>query len=245
MTAPVECRFLEWDSDFFGHRIARVVSTRLDPVSMESVRAYGRSERIECFYFLVDATDADSISAAEAGGFRCVDVRITRERSVDGVSADMPSGVENFRVGDLPDLRAIARTSHGASRFYQDPHFSGERCDALYDAWISRACTETPDGVLVVRREGRAVAYLSCELDSEAAGTIGLVAVAENARGQHLGANLVEGALVFFLRHGRTRVRVVSQGRNLASARLYESLGFETTSLENWYHYWPNAGEGA
>ncbi len=245
MTTSVECRFLEWDSEFFGCRVARVESKKMDAQSMREVLDTARVEAIDCLYYLVDASDVESIRVAEAGGFRCVDVRVTREREIEGREDGMPDRVEVYRKEDLPALRTIARTSHDASRFYHDPRFSRERCDALYDVWISKACTETPENVLVVRRGGDAVAYLTCELESAGVGTIGLVAVAESERGQHLGAALVKGSLTFFARHGCRTVRVVSQGRNLASARLYESLGFQTTSLENWYHLWPNPAEGA
>jgi dTDP-4-amino-4,6-dideoxy-D-galactose acyltransferase len=245
MTHGAECRLLEWDSDFFGRRIGRVESRRLDARAIEQVRAFARAEKVDCLYYLVDAGDSESIRTAEAAGFRCADVRITRERSLDQVSSEMPSGVELFQEDDLTALQAIARSSHGASRFYYDLHFPRERCDALYEKWISNACTEKPESVLVVRRAGHAVGYLACETDSSAIGTIGLVAVAEGERGHQIGESLVRGSLSWFVGHDREYVRVVSQARNLAAARLYERLGFRTTAVEHWYHLWPSAEENA
>lgn len=173
-----ECRLLEWDSDFFGRRIGRVESRKLD------AEAIGR-------------------------------------------------------------VRAFARSSHGASRFYYDLEFPRERCDALYEKRISNACASDPESVLVVRRAGRAVEYLACDTDSSTMGTIGLVAVAESERGRRIGESLVQGSLAWFVNHDCERVRVASQARNLASARLYERLGFRTTAVEHWYHLWMNAEENA
>jgi ribosomal protein S18 acetylase RimI-like enzyme len=245
MTRGAECRLLEWDSDFFGRRIGRVESRILDADAIAQVRAFARAEEIECLYFLVDAGDSESIRTAEAAGFRCADVRVTRERSLDHVSSEMPSGVDFFQEDDLAALQTIARSSHGASRFNYDLEFPRERCDALYEKWISNACASDSESVLVVRRESRAVGYLACDTDSSTMGTIGLVAVAESERGQRIGESLVQGSLAWFVKHDCERVRVVSQARNLASARLYERLGFRTTAVEHWYHLWLNAEENA
>lgn len=244
MMGAARCRLLEWDSEFFGQRIARVESARMDAALLDEVGAFARSEAIDCLYFLVDAADSASIRSAESGGFRCVDVRVTRERTLDPAGHVMPAGVETVREDDLAALRAVARTSHAASRFYHDPHFSRERCGALYETWITKVCLETPDNVLVVRREGSAVGYLACELNSAILGTVGLVAVAERERGRQLGADLVQASLAWFARNELGRVRVVSQARNVAAARLYERFGFRTTRVESWYHLWPGRGEG-
>jgi dTDP-4-amino-4,6-dideoxy-D-galactose acyltransferase len=245
MSRRVECRVLDWDSEFFGRRIGRVESRKVDAEAMHQVRVFAEAEEIDCLYYLADAIDGESIRAAEAAGFRCSDVRVTRERRLDQVPSELPEDVEIFRENDLPALQAIARSSHTASRFYYDPQFPRELCDRLYETWITKVCQSEPEGVLVVRRAGLAVGYLACDLDSPTTGTIGLVAVAESERGQHLGELLVRGSLSWFAARGRERVRVVSQARNLASARVYERMGFRTTSVEHWYHLWLDAGAAA
>jgi ribosomal protein S18 acetylase RimI-like enzyme len=35
---------------------------------------------------------------------------------------------------------------------------------------------------------------------------------------------------------------VVTQGRNIASQRLYQKHGFVTQSIQLWYHRWTSAG---
>lgn len=235
------CRILDWDSAFFGRRIARLESGSLDPAILASVRDFARREAIDCVYCLLDAADVEGRRTAETEGLLEVDVRVTLERASEAVD-EPPSGIDAFDPADLPALRALARRSHGASRFYHDPRFPRERCDALYDAWITRACTEHPDGVLVARRDARAVGYLACDLESPETGSIGLVAVADGERGLGLGSKLVTASLDWVARRGRPRVRVVTQGRNRAAARLYERMGFAPTRVEHWYHLWPDEG---
>jgi ribosomal protein S18 acetylase RimI-like enzyme len=143
-------------------------------------------------------------------------------------------------------LQAIARSSHGATRFYHDPGFSRERCDALYERWITNACTAEGEQVFVIRDGGQAVGYITCETDVSttdgSTGQIGLVAVAEAQRGRGLGERLVQASLAWFSSQSFDRVRAVSQARNAASARLYDQMGFVTTTVERWYHLWPGPG---
>ena len=54
MSAPL-CEFLEWDSEFFGHRIFRLGVERLRPELVERVLDECQTESIECLYFLANA----------------------------------------------------------------------------------------------------------------------------------------------------------------------------------------------
>ncbi len=236
------CRRLEWDSTFFGRRIASIRGKRLDRAKICSVQDFVRAESIDCIYYLVDDGDLESIEIAEDAGFRCMDVRVTRERSLEHRSLEDVVGAQPYREEDLHALQAIARSSHGATRFYHDPGFPREMCDALYERWITNACISVESDVLVVRDSGDAVGYVTCLSESAEMGKIGLIAVAENCRGRGFGELLVRSSLVRLATRGHERVRVVSQARNAESARLYERLGFVTTVTERWYHFWQEAG---
>ena len=253
MTAEEVCRLLDWDSAFFGRRIARVIDSQLDSEKMDQVLQFARAESVECIYCLVDDGDLKSIRCVEKVGFRCMDVRITRELPManrPGEEAGQVSDAVGFyREADWKALRAIARSSHGATRFYHDPEFHQEKCDALYERWLANACAnarvDENEKVLVVREGGRAVGYATCECESTGIGLIGLIAIAEAARGRGLGELLVRSVLAWFHKQQMESVRVISQVRNVESARLYERLGFVTTATERWYHLWPELGQHA
>ena len=49
------CRLLEWDSEFFDCRIARLDGARLSQDQMEKVDRWCATERIDCLYFLADS----------------------------------------------------------------------------------------------------------------------------------------------------------------------------------------------
>jgi dTDP-4-amino-4,6-dideoxy-D-galactose acyltransferase len=232
---------LDWDSKFFGRRIARVREMHESAVELSRVCEWARAEAVDCLYFLADAADTTSIRAAESAGFHLTDVRVVRERDVPRPSTNA-WGVDVFRAEDLPALKAIAGISHVDSRFYNDPEFPDELCSALYETWIERACGGRANTVLVAREADRPCGYVACVLPSPESGRIDLIAVAPDSRGKGIGAELVRACLAWSADRGCHTLEVITQARNVPAARLYEQLGFRTVSVGHWYHLWLPAG---
>jgi len=265
MSTPL-CEVLAWDSEFFGCRVGRLAGGRLDPNLLVEVDAWCRAEAIDCLYFLADSGDPATAAVAEAGGFRLVDLRVTLEGPLTPDPSPIPSRppgegrplTRPFQPGDLPELRRIAALSHHDSRFYADPHFDRERCDELYATWIEKSCRgEAADAVLVAEHNGKPAGYISCVLvppspggreglpqkteggqGGEGHGEIGLIAVAAEAQGRGLGKALIRASLRWFADRGLSRVRVVTQGRNVRAQRLYQAHGLFTRSIGLWFHRW-------
>ena len=230
-----ECEFLPWDTEFFGFRIGRIHG----PVSAEGVKtavAWCTAEKIKCVYLLVGAEDGESVRTAEENGFHLTDIRITLERTISA-PVPMPVSVRVATEPDINEVSAIARSNHSDTRFYFDPGFPRERCDALYATWAEKSCRGYADAVFVAERQGRVAGYISCH-DDKTSGRIGLVGVADWARGGGLGRQLIEGSLHFFAERQLPLVTVVTQGRNVAAQRLYQKNGFVLRSMELWYHRW-------
>jgi GNAT superfamily N-acetyltransferase len=231
------CRYLEWDSRFFGVEIGQVASARFDAPAVAAVDCWCAERRIDCLYFLADEP-GPSTACAEDAGFRLVDVRVELERALVPPPAATDPRIRPAEARDLPALRAIARTSHRDSRFYRDGHFPHERCDALYETWIEKSCQGRAAGVLVADLDGTVGGYVTCEQPAPAAGRIGLFAVAAAERGHGVGSALVAGALAWLGARGVQTVAVATQGRNVAAQQLYQAAGFRTAALRLWYHRW-------
>jgi dTDP-4-amino-4,6-dideoxy-D-galactose acyltransferase len=235
------CQYLEWDSQFFGARIARFEDTRLTPENAAAALAWCSENRIECVYLLTDATHAETSIIADKAGFRLVDVRMTLARDLnEPVSLHTGAGPE-IRVAsarDLPELMAIARVSHHDSRFYQDPGFQDSRCDDLYATWIERSFEGYADSVFVAEMDGIVSGYITCRVSNSGEGSIQLLAVRSGARGLGVGSRLVGKALEYLSERGMTTASVVTQGRNIGSLSLYQRCGFRTNNVQHWYHRW-------
>jgi dTDP-4-amino-4,6-dideoxy-D-galactose acyltransferase len=192
---------------------------------------------------------APPVDAAGAPGARPAPADIA------GVSGAQPAPevvgavvVRAAAPADVAALRRIAAASHHDSRFYADPHFSRERCDALYAAWIGKSCDDPQGAVLVAANAapgGGPAGYITAALDPGGGGRIGLFAVAAAAQGRGVGSRLVDAALAWFAERGAAPVRVVTQGRNLRAQRLYQKAGLRTSAVELWFHRWRTQGGGS
>jgi dTDP-4-amino-4,6-dideoxy-D-galactose acyltransferase len=234
------CRRLDWDSEFFARNIARLNVERLTEDTAAQARAWCECNRIDCLYFLADATDPTTISLAENNGFHLVDVRFTLQLQLKDIPSITPiaGAIRLGTVSDGPVLRSIAGHSHRDSRFYYDAHFPRSQCDALYQTWIEKSLNGYAEAVLVAELEGEPVGYVSCHLSSPAVGKIGLFAVDFSARRKGLGQGLLHESVRWFASKGALRVTVVTQGHNVSAQRMYQRCGFETESLQLWYHRW-------
>lgn len=245
MQPDQQIQFLEWDSDFFGLRIARVAPSKLTADTATAVSTACLEQQIECLYFLVAPEDTSTIRQAEEQGFHLVDIRVTLERQITANPGTWQSETPDIRLAtaaDIPALRLIAAANHRDSRFYHDGGFSPERCDELYATWIEKSCKGYADAVLVADCGEGAVGYLSCHLKDNGAGQIGLVGVSSSCQGRGLGKHLLNEALRWFMAAGTSRIEVVTQGRNLTAQRLYQKSGFLTSAMQLWYHKWFRAG---
>jgi dTDP-4-amino-4,6-dideoxy-D-galactose acyltransferase len=237
--AGAGCRMLEWDSEFFGVRIARIEPSFVINAGPHAVETWCADNRIACAYLLADVGDQQTSDLAQTCGFRLVDVRVTLEADAPP-SAAPDRGRRSVRVAgpdDVDSLKAIARESHRYTRFYSDGRFNRDRCDDLYEEWIVRSCGGWADRVLVVDDGGSCAGYLTCHVRN-GAGQIGLFAVAAPRRGHGVGSALVAAARQWFAAEGADPVSVVTQARNDAALRLYQRAGMTVRSIQLWFHKW-------
>jgi len=171
------CQFLEWDSSFFGYRIAKTTSSKLDTKTIKNILKWSKTNQIDCLYFLADSEDNATINVAEENKFHFVDIRMRFERQLKGSSTELNTAfVGDIRPScprDIPFLRDIARTSYRDTRFYYDSHFPAHLADKLYETWIEKSCVGYADVVLIAEVEGDVVGYISCHLHDSFRGQIG------------------------------------------------------------------------
>ena len=244
------CRTLEWDSDFWGFGCAKVLGDRLEKGQLAAIDAWCGRHGTAFLQYLARGDDPTSALAAEEGGFRLVDERITLACAIASSQLDASEPGIELRPGrpeDLPELETIARTGHTDSRFYNDRGFPREGCDSLYAAWIRRSLEGAlADAVFVPVVDGKAAGYVTCTQDAESArrGWIGLLGVGAEAQGRGVGSALVKRAIEWFQEAGMDEVRVVTQGRNEGAQRVYRRCGFLPHDRGLWYHKWYRAAAG-
>lgn len=227
------CRMLDWDSEFWGFPIARVVPDCLDPAVAGRVADWCAHNRIHCAYLLASAGDAETARAAEGVGFKLVDTRIelVRPAAAGTIDVSQAVAVRPAEAGDEAGVAAIARSAHTDSRFFFDPGFDRARAGELYATWVRKGFGGGTDDLLVAEYDGKVSGYVL--LGDRA--KIELIGVSDAARGHGVGRALVLSAIAA---DGDRDVKVVTQARNVAAMRLYEASGFKVVSADAWYHRW-------
>jgi dTDP-4-amino-4,6-dideoxy-D-galactose acyltransferase len=249
-TIDTACEILDWDSAFFGFPIARLNLERLTEANLKDAVAWCRTNDVRCLYLLVDSKQVAEMRLAEATNFLFVGTRLVYEKRLSQESRSIQESDISIRLAqpsDLPALRTIAGNSYRVSRFYTDPGFPRHLCDRLYETWIEKSCSGYADSVLVAHTHDLPVGYISCHLQDEYRGQIGLVGVSGNVRAKGVGTRLIKAATEWFAEKDTHAITVVTQGSNIAAQRLYQRSGFLICSTEIWYHLWldePNESNG-
>ena len=235
---------LPWDSDFFGVNIATLHPARINATVVEYALRKCRKESIDCLYYRCDCHDPVSVVLAERHKFHFVDIRMTFHRPIPALDASprsAPRSAYTIRPAcraDVPQLKAIASTSYVFSRYFFDRRFPNSICEKFYANWIEKSVRGFSDVVLVAASEKKVLGYISCSMRAGSKATIDLVSVAPGSEGAGVGKALVRASLDWANAHGAATMEVVTQGRNYAAQRLYQSCGFKTLKLELWYHKW-------
>jgi dTDP-4-amino-4,6-dideoxy-D-galactose acyltransferase len=238
--STVTARFLEWDSSFFGKRIARVNGNFLNQERVDLINTWGKQNAIDCLYFLASSEGDATVICAEQNGYHLVDLRITLSAQLKDLSIvqNQDSSIRYANESDILALKTIAGLNHTNSRFFTDQHFDREKCRSLYEIWIEK-CVRAPNGHVFVWEDSRkAIAYVSASLEPDGTGKIELVGISPEWQGKGIGKQLISAAQCYFAANQVSTITTVTQGRNIHAIKLYQKCGFFIQSIELWYHKW-------
>ncbi len=244
ISAP--CKLLDWDSAFWGFRVATVTAgDRLNEDRASAVTEWCLEHQVRCLYFSADGTCPTTLALAARDAYRFVDVRIDLGRDLGPSSGlrgnDVPCElhVRGARAEDVAEARRLAGECHIDARFFKDTRFPEARAAEMYRRWID---ADYARGELVVASLASApeepVGYVSYSLPATDRGRIGLIGVATGHRGRGVAAALLDCVTETLRGIGCRHVDVATQATNLGALRLYSRRGFVPTSSRVWFHRW-------
>lgn len=233
---------LEWDTKFFGFGVGRIVHAEMGEAELSKTLELLRSNNYRLVYWQIPVGKHESSLIAQIQGGFLADEKVTYVKELVGMpdSRSASAYTSHSYPETTPDAAMIklALLSSEHSRFRLDPRFPRELCDKLYTCWIARSVSkEIAWEVLVVKEHNDLLGLITLGTKGDR-GDIGLVAVAEHARGKGIGRTLVTDADRYFAERGYTHIQVVTQRRNLAACHLYESCGYKIDKIDNVFHFW-------
>lgn len=213
-------RELTWDSTFFKRKIGRLISVppeRLLPKLLAEA-SNGGYQYLACRFVMRKVSE---VQILEKYGFYTTDVSVVWERKAGAISDPLMS-VRAAGMKDAVELKRMIKGLFVNSRFYNDPFFTSDEADRLYQAWIRNSLHDKDIQTFVVAGKG----FITCKRLSERKGDIPLVGVMPDEQGKGVGRSLISRALDWFKVAGIRTVTVRTQANNTRAMNFYKEMGF-------------------
>jgi ribosomal protein S18 acetylase RimI-like enzyme len=236
----MQYQVLEWDSRFFGVKVARITPSQLNTRQLSDILSELRGQQVKLAYWSSKSEFDDSVVTGLSG--KLVDKKTTLaidfDSLIDGEFGSTPI-VEPFADSmSVADLEGLAIQAGAYSRFAVDPRMENGKFVALYTTWIAKSLQkELASDVLVIREDGQVVGMVTVG-EKNGRGDIGLLAVDSRCRGRGYGEKLVRAAQKWFVADGYRYGQVVTQGQNVPAVNLYMKCGYSVERIEYFYHFW-------
>jgi len=231
---------LEWDSLFFGYKIACIKPFKLELLKLNDIIGELRDKDFKlayCFVNLKDKTSNDSLN--QVSGL-LIDEKITYSIYLsEETSYPIPGNVIPYDLKYASKkLKSLTLQSGAYSRFNIDPNFKDNEFEKLYHEWIEKSVSRIlADEILVYDENQEITGFVTLKINKNI-GSIGLIAVEEKQRGKSIGKKLINAALMYFKEKKIKNIEVVTQKANYGACRFYESCGFKVSQIVNVYHLW-------
>lgn len=227
---------LDWDSDFFGIRIA---SLNLDGATDSSIRAAeaeAHAAGVQCLYGGLDPVDINATIRVQMLGYRLVDVATTSQLAPREATIPRPDGIEVRRgtEADLSRLQPMIDQLAEWSRFAVDPRFGLEAARRLQSAHARRAASADNDTHSLVVAENASGPLAFVTRSHHPAPRVD--GVGATARGARAGAYLFEDARAWA--NPATLLGGPIATRNVRALRYINRCGYRLWQVRYLYHRW-------
>jgi ribosomal protein S18 acetylase RimI-like enzyme len=177
-----------------------------------------------------NAIDVETIGRLEDVGFRVVDTALTFDTAALRTDVRMNGrDIRLARPDDRAGVAALAGRAFRLSRFHLDPMLPNRIADTIKASWADNFFDgRRGDGMVVGEKAGLIVGFLQLLRSDNGVLVIDLIAVAPEMVRHGIASAMID----FAWRNGTgngsrpSSLRVGTQAANIASCRLYESLGF-------------------
>lgn len=231
------------ETERFGVRTLRAGTVTVEEVP----RLLGEvsSAQAELVIVRCHATDAATLQALQAGGFRVMDTIVYFERDLERRPLEPGAADPRVRLATAADTDEIVRVARVAfsdyyGHYHADPRLDRAAADEAYVHWTLRSCVEPgcADAVFVAEVEGRIGAFSTAIRDSEGRGDWLLAGVAPEAQRHGLYRAMAGTAMAWAAANGLRAFRSSTQLRNLGVQKVWVRIGMEPAAAYYTLHLW-------
>ncbi len=224
---------LDWDSDFFGLRIAKAVVSSEEDVVALSQQEMDLRNHFDLIYIFSEPVLGIPFNNAVLVDRKAV-FTIEHVREYE----DCPAIVRWDSPEATDSLVSLALVSGKYSRFKTDSRLPAGSYERLYTRWIEQSVNKSiATDVFCYLIDGNPRGLITLDRRNEPS-AIGLVAVDEDCQHQGIGTALIRQAVSYVHKHKGEQISVATQLDNLPACRLYAKCGFSLESIKKIWHWW-------
>ncbi len=235
----MEIKHLEWDSNFFKRKIAKI---HIKDLSKTDELTANFNWLITNSYDLVYVFCSTTISKQIQSKFNgsLIDIKIVYKKCISKSSGHKQKEIHEWSNSfNLNMLYELGMKSGVYSRYKKDNKFSNQEFRNLYRTWIENSINRSfADNVFIYIDNSKNLVGFATLKITNSIGTIGLIAVDEAVRGNRIGSKLIEHIEEYLYRKNITELHVATQKDNTAACNFYSKNGMTIHSITNIYHFW-------
>ncbi|MBB1140535.1 GNAT family N-acetyltransferase [Myroides sp. WP-1] len=228
-----EVEYLEWDSDFFGHRIGRTYIddysnfTSLNRDDFDLVYVFSSKPIAELDWAL---KDEKCVLSCQLEQEEQTNLLISKDVIVESFDSDKHS---------YDQLLALVYESGVQSRFKKDTNFTSTGFKELYKKWLDNSLSgHFALDTLIAKYKGEVAGFLTFNDSADGTVNITLTAVHSDFRGKKIATILIREFKKRVQMKGYKRAMVVTQFTNEPAMHLYQKNLFNIYSITYIYHIW-------
>ena len=233
-----ECKLLEWDTDYFGVKSARVnLLGNINEKGQEDILSFCKNYDFVTIANFENRNENNLWIGKKTSAFLAdVNVQFVKElNSLETHSEDKTYVTNNLPVND--QILNIARKSFRYSRFFNDPNLSKSKSQNIYLNWAKGAFLQEDKYFVICEREDHIAGYLLFSSEENCA-TVELIAVDEAYQGKGIGKSLIKAMESFTFDKVINKIKVGTQVNNIPAVQFYSKMGFKYMNCSSIYHIW-------
>ncbi len=230
---------LNWDSDFFHKKVARVNGCIANNVDLNTINSQLAQQDIVLAYYSSDVPLPAHLLTPGLYHIKLVDKKTTFLKPL-GTAPRKYEGVTAYTSGeDDEKLQLLSVQSGVYSRFKVDEQIGLGKMEELYRKWMLNSVNKDIAMQVLVYKQESSIEGVITLGEQNGRADIGIVAVDEPFRGQGIGTKLISAAETWFNKNTcHIEIQVVTQLDNTPACRLYESAGYSIDCIKYFYHWW-------
>lgn len=227
-------KILEWDSNFFGIKVARIDSN-LNKHNIINVFSQLNCEGVDLVYF------NSRFLVGEDKNYKnyLLDKRVSLLKKLKD-KKPWDDRVKLFS-GNVPTGKMIELSRRVAqnSRFYFDPNIPEKKVYEMYEIWLKKSISkEMATDVLVYENENGILGFATIKILSNDKALIPMLAVDRNFEGLGISFMLMQAIETFLLNKGCDYLVSETRAKNLRALKVYKRFGITCEPSHYINHLW-------